>query len=60
MVVEILAVGTELLLGNIANTNAQYLSQKCAVLGFSVYPHGVVGDNEARMTAAIKEALGQL
>ena len=41
MVVEILAVGTELLLGNIANTNAQYLSQKCAVLGFSVYHHGV-------------------
>ncbi len=59
MVVEILAVGTELLLGNIANTNAQYLSQKCAVLGFSVYHHGVVGDNEERMTAAIKEALGR-
>lgn len=56
MVVEILAVGTELLLGNIANTNAQYLSQKCAALGLSVYHHTVVGDNEKRMTDAIKRA----
>ncbi len=59
MVVEILAVGTELLLGNIANTNAQYLSRKCAVLGYSVYHHTVVGDNEERMTAAIREAFGR-
>ncbi len=57
MVVEILAVGTELLLGNIANTNAQYLSQKCATLGLSVYHHTVVGDNEKRMTDAIKRAM---
>lgn len=56
MVVEILAVGTELLLGNIANTNAQYLSQKCAALGLNVYHHTVVGDNEKRMTDAIKRA----
>ncbi|MCI8551154.1 MAG: competence/damage-inducible protein A [Lachnospiraceae bacterium] len=59
MVVEILAVGTELLLGNIANTNAQYLSRRCAALGFSVYHHTVVGDNEKRMTEAIKQALGR-
>ena len=57
MDVEILAVGTELLLGNIANTNAQYLSQKCANLGLSVYHHTVVGDNETRMTDAICRAL---
>ncbi len=57
MVVEILAVGTELLLGNIANTNAQYLSRRCAALGFSVYHHTVVGDNEKRMTEAILMAL---
>ena len=59
MVVEILAVGTELLLGNIANTNAQYLSRRCAALGFSVYHHTVVGDNETRMTEAICQALGR-
>ncbi len=59
MVVEILAVGTELLLGNIANTNAQYLSRRCAALGFSVYRHTVVGDNEERMTEAILTALGR-
>ena len=59
MVVEILAVGTELLLGNIANTNAQYLSKRCAALGFFVYHHTVVGDNEKRMTEAIKQALGR-
>ncbi|MCI9486215.1 MAG: competence/damage-inducible protein A [Lachnospiraceae bacterium] len=57
MVVEILAVGTELLLGNIANTNAQYLSRRCAALGFSVYRHTVVGDNEGRMTESIRQAL---
>ncbi len=57
MDVEILAVGTELLLGNIANTNAQYLSRKCAGLGLSVYHHTVVGDNEKRMADAIKRAL---
>ncbi|MCI8274350.1 MAG: competence/damage-inducible protein A [Lachnospiraceae bacterium] len=57
MVVEILAVGTELLLGNIVNTNAQYLSRRCAALGFSVYHHTVVGDNEKRMTEAIRQAL---
>ena len=57
MVVEILAVGTEILLGNIVNSNAQYLSRKCAALGFSVYHHSVVGDNENRMTDAIRCAL---
>nr|HQI16628.1 molybdopterin-binding protein [Bacillota bacterium] len=36
---EIIAVGTELLLGNIVNTNAQYLSQKLADLGIDVYYH---------------------
>ena len=37
MVVELISVGTEILLGNIVNTNAQYLSEKCALLGLSVY-----------------------
>ena len=53
MNVEILAVGTEILLGNISNTNAQYLSRKCAGLGLSVYHQTVVGDNEKRMKDAI-------
>ncbi|HOV69128.1 MAG TPA: competence/damage-inducible protein A [Clostridia bacterium] len=50
---EILAVGTELLLGQIANTNAQYLSERLSELGINVYFHTVVGDNPGR----IKEAL---
>jgi nicotinamide-nucleotide amidase len=54
---EIIAVGTELLLGNIANTNAQYLSQKLADLGIDVYYHLVVGDNLKRLSETIKASL---
>ena len=54
---EIVAVGTELLLGNIVNTNAQYLSQKLADLGIDVYYHVVVGDNLQRLSETIKTAL---
>ncbi|MDD3439273.1 MAG: molybdopterin-binding protein, partial [Clostridiaceae bacterium] len=54
---EIIAVGTELLLGNIVNTNAQYLSQKLADLGIDVYYHVVVGDNLKRLTETIKTSL---
>ena len=46
---EILSVGTELLLGNIANTDAQEISQALAELGINVYWHTVVGDNPARL-----------
>lgn len=53
---EILAVGTELLLGNIVNTNAQFLSQRLADLGIDVYRHTVVGDNPDRLKKAYKEA----
>lgn len=53
---EIIAVGTELLLGQIANTNAQYLSQKLAEVGIPVYFHTVVGDNFDRLSYVIKEA----
>ncbi|UOQ93284.1 competence/damage-inducible protein A [Halobacillus shinanisalinarum] len=45
---EIIAVGTELLLGQIANTNAQWISKKLAKYGAPVYFHGVVGDNMER------------
>jgi nicotinamide-nucleotide amidase len=53
---EIIAVGTELLLGQIANTNAQYLSQKLAEIGVNVYFHTVVGDNFERLTQVIRQA----
>lgn len=46
---EIIAVGTELLLGQIANTNAQWLSEQLAELGLNVYHHSVVGDNLSRV-----------
>jgi len=49
-------VGTELLLGQIANTNAQYLSSALADIGVSVFWHSVVGDNLERMTSVIKQA----
>lgn len=55
MKAEIIAVGTELLLGQIVNTNAQFLSRACAELGVDVYFQTVVGDNAER----IKEALSQ-
>lgn len=50
MIVELISVGTELLLGNIVNTNAQYLSETCAKLGLNVYYQTTVGDNRERMT----------
>lgn len=56
MNVEILAVGSELLLGQIANTNAQYISQRLSQLGINVYYHTVVGDNRKRMLEALKIA----
>lgn len=54
---EILAVGTELLMGQIANTNAQYISQKLNTIGVNVYYHSVVGDNPMRLKAALKLSL---
>ena len=51
--VEILSVGTELLLGNIANTDAQMLSQGLSELGLNVFWHTVVGDNPRRAREAV-------
>ncbi|NLM09336.1 MAG: competence/damage-inducible protein A [Clostridiaceae bacterium] len=59
MTAEILAVGTELLMGQIANTNAQYLSRRLAELGINVYFHTVVGDNPARLEETLKRALNR-
>ena len=59
MIVELISVGTEILLGNIVNTNAAYLSEKCAGLGLSCYYQDVVGDNEERLYETIKTALSR-
>ena len=53
---ELIAVGTEILLGNIANTDAQILSEKLAELGVDVLYHTVVGDNPERLRAALELA----
>ncbi|MCY6355187.1 competence/damage-inducible protein A [Clostridium sp. ZS2-4] len=56
---EILAVGTELLLGNIVNTNAQYIAKRLADLGIEVYHQAVVGDNPKRLMDAYTAAFGR-
>ncbi|GFN31823.1 competence/damage-inducible protein A [Paenibacillus xylaniclasticus] len=56
MKAELIAVGTELLLGQIVNTNAQYLSRRLADLGIDVYYQTVVGDNPHRIRSAIETA----
>ena len=55
MKAEILAVGTEILLGDIINTNAQFISKELALLGIDVYRQEVIGDNEDRLLEAIGE-----
>ena len=59
MKVELIRTGTELLLGQILNTNAQFLSRRLNSLGFSVLFHSTVGDNRARMTQVLQVALGR-
>lgn len=53
---EILCVGTELLLGDIVNTNAAFLSKQLAALGISVYHQTVVGDHPERLRVALADA----
>ena len=53
MSAEIICVGTELLLGDILNGNAQYLAQQLAQLGIPHYYQTVVGDNIERIKGAI-------
>lgn len=59
MVVELISVGTELLLGNIVNTNAAYLAEQCAYLGFSCYYQSTVGDNEERLIQTLRTAFSR-
>ncbi len=57
--VEIISVGTELLLGNVVNLDAQIISQKLSELGLNVYYHTVVGDNPGRLKQAVAIAKGR-
>ncbi|MBR2461034.1 MAG: competence/damage-inducible protein A, partial [Clostridia bacterium] len=54
---EILCVGTEILIGDIVNTNAAFISGRLAELGISQYYQAAVGDNPERLSAAISAAL---
>ena len=56
MTAEIISVGTELLLGNILNTNAQYLSRELAELGITVQRESAIGGNQGRLADIVNEA----
>jgi hypothetical protein len=53
---EIVAVGTEILLGSLVDTNTAWLSQRLAASGIAVYRHTAVGDNRGQLVAALSEA----
>ena len=59
MIAEILSVGTELLMGQIANTDAQFISRRLGELGISIYRQCTVGDNPARVLESLKESLSR-
>src|SRR5215210_5964898 len=51
---EILTIGTEILLGDLVDTNSAWLSSHLASLGISLYRHTTVGDNRQRITGAVR------
>ena len=53
----ILSVGTEILFGQIVNTNSVYLSRQLNMLGFDVLFHHTVGDNEKRLSETLSNSL---
>jgi len=53
---QIVAIGTELLLGHVVNTNTSFIAEKLSDLGISLYRTSVVGDNEARIVDELKDA----
>ena len=59
MNVEIICVGTELLLGDILNTNAKFLSERLAEMGFNLFSQSVVGDNPERLEKQIELSLSR-
>lgn len=58
-VCEILSVGTEILLGDILNTDTQFLSRELAAVGIGVMHHATVGDNDSRLAQALHLALSR-
>ncbi|HZB03502.1 MAG TPA: molybdopterin-binding protein, partial [Actinomycetota bacterium] len=56
---EIIGIGTEILLGQIANSNAQWMSERLAEVGVDVLHHQAVGDNVERIADAIRLALSR-
>lgn len=59
MIAEVVSIGTELLLGQIVDTDAAYLAQQLSALGVSVYHRATVGDNLERAVATVKQAVGR-
>ena len=59
MNVELLSIGTELLLGEILNTNAKYLSEELSILGLNVFYQTTVGDNPERLKNSVKTAFSR-
>lgn len=59
MIAEILSIGTELLMGQVLNTNAQFIARRLSALGISHYHQTVVGDNPERLEAAYRLSLGR-
>ena len=59
MIVELVSTGTELLLGQIVNTNAPYLAQRLNDMGYDVLYQSTVGDNRKRMAQVMMTALGR-
>ena len=54
---EVLAIGTELLLGQIVDTNSAWIGEQLAASGIDSYEHRVIGDNQARIVAALRDLL---
>ena len=59
MIAELICVGTELLMGQILNTNAQFIAKELAPSGIDLYHQVVVGDNPKRLTEAVRTALSR-
>src|SRR6478609_7764232 len=56
---EVLAIGTELLLGQIVDTNSAWIGEQLAASGVDSYEHRVIGDNQARIVAALRDLLSR-
>lgn len=59
MIGELISVGTEILIGDIVNTNAQYISKELSNIGFSIYYHTTVGDNPNRLKETLENSINR-